>query len=912
MARTQRNTRATSEQAAQLGQSSQLDPEHQEARTPARSTRTRQTTTTLTATGTKRRLRSAKDNGSPLQVLDAEPKRTVKGKGKASSRATSRALSQSENESEDGAQAEAHAQAHGNTQGYAQARTRGHNQGSTQGHNQASSQGHDQNLTQGPTRGHTQGSALPELKAIAEVEAQEEVHGDMGVEAQAVVQYSGEGRSPAGHRPAAPQSSRSGKTPYGPYPDWMHKIDPPDYDQHIKAYEDRFGREPSNADRGREIFFQIRMRDQFLYLFSGVGPNDDFNEWFDDIWRQIAIQVYMNEVDPRQAQVDELEPQVEYLQAHIAELESRLKPENEALRAENEALRARHKALLARNGELENELLPRYYDSISTTGQVIGIDLSTAGKHTDDDTDADADTDVPDVPPTEPTRKPSVAVKPSVVASRYNPQGSKEKIELLEQLEKRVNPGIEPEEVDTSPQSPEALDNDTPMAETPKQQGMFTSLRRLFNTISPFSRSRAEPPPSSAQQPDSPVFQPALTPKTEFALSLSPTPAPVGERSGTSKTSKTKNHRKHLQTVAKAVASSVQDAAEKEKAAIWAEQAFAKLIKDSVGNKRKRADDGVNVAVLKRLERGVKVADLTTMNKPWASGYGMDDDLYDLSDSDDAPAWAVLNDMVLEQEEANQQPAKKVKSNHDVDMGEITSLNDSFGSPTNERPGNVFNSGGKSVSLSDLRPRPSTIGSPMFNMADARTGPTTPTTHQQDGNLFAELDQQLPNQLTGAGNGNGGSFGVPDSPSDEEDSDDEAQGDANLWTQQPPPAPTPAHASLPNAPAETPSAPAAPLAPIDVQRAKISKHTPAKPSRLREMHVPSPSLRSDAGNESIMPPIDVPDEDRDGSSINEMELEDIPDEDVVQFNDFISSKEGQAYFEGASDWSAPEEVVEAY
>jgi hypothetical protein len=386
----------------------------------------------------------------------------------------------------------------------------------------------------------------------------------------------------------------------------------------------------------------------------------------------------------------------------------------------------------------------------------------------------------------------------------------------------------------------------------------------------------------------------------------------VGGRSATSKTSKTRNHRNHLQKVAKAVASSVQDAAEKEKAAIWAEQAFEKLIKDSVGNKRKRAEDGVNVAVLKRLEEGVKVAELNTVSKPWASGYGMDDDLYDLSDSDDAPAWAILNDMVLEQEEANQKPAKKVKSKHNVDMGEITSLNDSFGSSVNEKPANVFNSGGKSASLSDLRPRPSTVGSPMFDMANVRTGPTTPATHQQDGNLFAELDQQLPNQPTGAGNGNGGSFGVPDSPSDGEDSDDEAQGDANLWTQQPPPAPTPAHASLPNAPAETPSAPAASLAPIDVQRAKISKHTPAKPSRLREMHVPSPSLRSDAGNESIMQPIDVPDEDRDGSSPDEMELEDIPGEDVTNFNNFISSKEGQTYLESASAWDDAEEVVEAF
>jgi hypothetical protein len=36
------------------------------------------------------------------------------------------------------------------------------------------------------------------------------------------------------------------------------------------------------------------------------------------------------------------------------------------------------------------------------------------------------------------------------------------------------------------------------------------------------------------------------------------------------------------------------------------------------------------------------------------------------------------------------------------------------------------------------------------------------------------------------------------------------------------------------------------------------KHTPAKPSRLREAFVPSPSLISDAGNESIFMTSPVP------------------------------------------------------
>ena len=95
-----------------------------------------------------------------------------------------------------------------------------------------------------------------------------------------------------------------------------------------------------------------------------------------------------------------------------------------------------------------------------------------------------------------------------------------------------------------------------------------------------------------------------------------------------------------------------------------------------------------------------------------------------------------------------------------------------------------------------------------------------------------------------------------DSTADAETTNTETSGTevAPIWTQPPPPAPVPAHAPLPGGPAtETPLSPPGqqPVAEIERQRQRLMKHTPAKPSRLREATYPSPSVLSDAGNESL-------------------------------------------------------------
>ena len=151
-----------------------------------------------------------------------------------------------------------------------------------------------------------------------------------------------------------------------------------------------------------------------------------------------------------------------------------------------------------------------------------------------------------------------------------------------------------------------------------------------------------------------------------------------------------------------------------------------------------------------------------------------------------------------------------------------------------------------------------------------------PVSHHQGANVFSELqgydtsakkraqDREFlktPTKEVGLShNPTMGSFSVPDD-SDEEDSIlDMETSDANgapLWTQPPPPAPVPAHAPLPGGPvADAPSVPTIqqPVDEVARQRQKLMKHTPAKPSRLREATYPSPSLLSDAGTELMSTP----------------------------------------------------------
>lgn len=149
----------------------------------------------------------------------------------------------------------------------------------------------------------------------------------------------------------------------------------------------------------------------------------------------------------------------------------------------------------------------------------------------------------------------------------------------------------------------------------------------------------------------------------------------------------------------------------------------------------------------------------------------------------------------------------------------------------------------------------------------------TSLSHHQGENVFKELrghhsaaeirttDREVLQSATNAAiqphSPGMGSFSVPDD-SDEEDSvlnDNVGLPAAPVWTQAPPPAPVPAHAPLPGgAPADASSTTITEkhVDEVERQRQKLMKFTPAKPSRLREATFPSPSLLSDAGNESIL------------------------------------------------------------
>lgn len=141
---------------------------------------------------------------------------------------------------------------------------------------------------------------------------------------------------------------------------------------------------------------------------------------------------------------------------------------------------------------------------------------------------------------------------------------------------------------------------------------------------------------------------------------------------------------------------------------------------------------------------------------------------------------------------------------------------------------------------------------------------------------------------------------MPDD-SDEEDATTETETpDAEatpIWTQPPPPAPVPAHAPLPGgSAAEPPLSPPSqqPVDEIERQRQRLMKHTPAKPSRLREATYPSPSVFSDAGNESILAatPVQVPASA--ASMFADMptaETIELDDECQAAFNDLINSDE---------------------
>jgi hypothetical protein len=362
--------------------------------------------------------------------------------------------------------------------------------------------------------------------------------------------------------------------------------------------------------------------------------------------------------------------------------------------------------------------------------------------------------------------------------------------------------------------------------------------------------------------PTSPAPTPALStptssrapPPNSFTEVLSTPPTPVGERSKARP--KKKKQSPMLRLLIKGV-----DASERAKAEEWAKHAIATLKNFSDFD-----------AKLQRLETPVLVQDLEHFPscKPWESGFG--DPLGDLDDDEVVPVWAVYLEILAQEEEPKR---KRSKSSHattmDVDFTQSLDEMAAAGIAASEQsaqtpPAKLHDSHGHSASLSDLHPRRSVEPSPMFGSS---------TSHQQGSNIFHELQgrdttvelqtndretlHDATNKVVSNHNPSQGSFGL-DYGSDDEDStiisetSDVDAGTTPLWTQPPPPAPVPAHAPLPGGAAAEASSVATAQQPVDEvarQRQKLMKHTPAKPSRLREAFVPSPSVRSDAGNESM-------------------------------------------------------------
>ncbi|KAF9697849.1 hypothetical protein EKO04_004107 [Ascochyta lentis] len=382
----------------------------------------------------------------------------------------------------------------------------------------------------------------------------------------------------------------------------------------------------------------------------------------------------------------------------------------------------------------------------------------------------------------------------------------------------------------TTTPSPEVKVSPAPKSTSPiASEKPSTPSRRLFGSFaSPFTAIKNLFGSSTPQPPSPTPTRPPPADTITEVLSVPPTP--IGER--------TKRSSKKMKKPNRLVSALLQgvDEQDADKATAWAKQIAADFKNDSTaGDKRKRLEAPVRYRDLKHLPS----------SKPWQSGFSFPEDVLDLDDDDIVPAWAVYTSMVEEEREA-----KKTKMNHatSVEDDMPASLNDVFGTST--------------TSTLNFQPRRSIDPSPMFD---------TPLKHQEGGNVFNELrghdaaisdreklqrelkagssQRQNEVQTRASGNPEGfqrihdpihGSFSVPDSDSEEEEEEVRAQP---VWTQAPPPAPTPSHAPLP---ASTHNEE------IERQRQKLMKHTPHKPSRLQQVSYPSPSLFSDAGNESIL------------------------------------------------------------
>jgi hypothetical protein len=405
----------------------------------------------------------------------------------------------------------------------------------------------------------------------------------------------------------------------------------------------------------------------------------------------------------------------------------------------------------------------------------------------------------------------------------------------------------QPEQAVMQSETSQGSTNTTPARPISTPSSFFsrslTAIKSKLGFTAPMPPAPVPTTPASSRAP----------PPNSFTEVLSTPPTPVGERSKARP--KKKKQSSMLRLLIKGV-----DASDMSKAEAWAKHAVATLKNLSDFDAKRQ-----------RLETPVLVQDLEHFPscKPWESGFG--DPLGDLDDDEVVPVWAVYLEILAQEEEPKR---KRPKSSHagtmDVDFTQSLDEMAAAGIAASEKraqtpPSKLHDSHGHSASLSDLHPRRSVEPSPMF-------GSSTP--HQQGSNIFHELQgrdttvelqtndretlHDATNKVVSHHDPSQGSFGL-DYGSDDEDStiisetSDVDAGTTPLWTQPPPPAPVPAHAPLPGgSAAESSSVPTAqPVDEVARQRQKLMKHTPAKPSRLREAFVPSPSVRSDAGNEPM-------------------------------------------------------------
>ncbi|KAJ4299168.1 hypothetical protein N0V90_004412 [Kalmusia sp. IMI 367209] len=417
--------------------------------------------------------------------------------------------------------------------------------------------------------------------------------------------------------------------------------------------------------------------------------------------------------------------------------------------------------------------------------------------------------------------------------------------------------------------SPRTSSSTTPLSNghtspvaTPQSQSGF--LTKLFSSFKSSIFSTPKPKP---------IAEPIVG---EFTKALTPTP--VVQTHGSNKDKRQKNNRrvtKLIETVNSSVRNSNDPGDNIEQAQIeaWVKDLIEECSKVNVtpGGKRKRADDDLIDSFLEVMEKGMLYGDLNHYSsKPWKGICGMDEELYDRTENtpgDRAPTWAVLvhlrNEVFadrykpLRQVQTSGEPAaKKQKGSQDdrtsatvVPLNEMRLPSTEEAHTSTESQGThtsaqLFNSHGQSTSLLDLHPRSCLAG----NNQDT----------EQVGNLFrrsqqsSEVNHAQPLST---------SFSVPEvsDEDDEDENDTNASAASPTWTQQPPSAPVMSHAALPTPVGQAPSVPSIsgnlldrPVVSSDVQRAHALRYTPAKPSQLRNMSKPSPSLRSDAGNESML------------------------------------------------------------